>query len=105
MPLAAIFAVLGLQAAQTCQTYLLADPAPALFSNVKSSFIELAPISTDLPWTEAIPSWNVSHPEKAELTIEARVLYPDHATKFYSFGTWSGSNLIGARASVKGQKD
>ena len=62
-------------------------------------------MASDVPWTEAIPSWNVDRPEAAELTVEARVVYPDHTTKYYSFGEWSGSQLIGARHSVNGQKD
>jgi len=47
-------------------------------------------------WTEVVPSWNVDHAESAELTVEARVIYPDHTTKYYSFGHWSGSDLMGS---------
>src|SRR5207245_1015941 len=88
-----------------CKTYLLRDPAAGLFEKNRSVTVELAPIAPELPWTEAIPSWNVDHPERAQMTVEARVVYAGHETKYYSFGTWSGSNLIGSRYSVSGQKD
>lgn len=93
------------QGGPTCKTYLVANPAPGLFQKDKISTIELGPIAPEVAWTEAIPSWNVDHPERAQLTVEARVIYPDHQTKYFSFGTWSGSNLMGSRYSVNGQKD
>jgi len=95
--------ILQLQAG--CKTYLIPDPAPAIFQKNKAITVELAPIDAGPDWTEAIPAWNVDHPELAELTVEARVVYADRTSKYYSFGTWSGSNLIGSRFSVKGQKD
>jgi len=105
MPIAAVFALLALQVAPTCQTYLLPNPASNLFAKDKVVQIELPPIPTDVAWTEALPSWNVDHADAADLVVEARVVYPDHATKYYSFGHWSGSDLIGLRSSVSGQKD
>lgn len=83
----------------------LRDPAPSLFSLRESRQVELTPIATEVEWTEAVPSWNVDNPENAALTVEARVVYPDQTTKYYSFGTWTLSPAMGLRASVKGQKD
>src|SRR5260221_1539167 len=96
---AAVLMLTTLQGLSTCKTYLLLNPAPALFEKDRSSTVELAPIAPDVAWTEAIPSWNMDHSEQAQLTVEARVLYPDHATKYYSFGAWSGSRLIGSKFS------
>jgi len=93
------------QATKGCLTCRVDFPAPGLFQKDKDSVVELAPFAPSIPWTEAIPSWNVSHPERAELTVEARVVYPDHVSKYFSFGTWTGSSLIGARHSVGGQRD
>lgn len=91
--------------APIARTYLLTNPAPALFEPGQSVTVELKPIETDVNWTEAVPSWNLEKPENAAITVEARVIYPDRATKYYSFGTWAGSVKMGQSASVKGQKD
>lgn len=51
---------------------------------------------------EAIVSWNAAVPPGAALRVELRAIYPDHATKFYDLGFWTGD---GKSASAKGQKD
>ena len=60
-------------------------------------------IETPNPWDELVVSWNV--PEGVYLKIEARGIYPDHATKFYALGLWSDDPSRHARESVKGQED
>jgi hypothetical protein len=37
--------------------------------------------------------------------VEARVVYKDHTTKYFSFGHWSGAKLTGMRWSVGNQRD
>lgn len=104
MPLALLTATLALRAATT-RTFLILNPAPGLFQPGKTNTVELKPIDTGVNWTEAVPSWNIEKPENAILTVEARLVYPDHATKYYSFGTWTYRLSLGQRASVTGQKD
>lgn len=102
--LAALTAALAFQGVP-CRTFLQLNPAPGLFQAGKTNTVELKPIETGVNWTEAIPSWNVDKPENAALTVEARVVYGDHATKYYFFGTWTYRAGMGQRASVVGQKD
>jgi hypothetical protein len=54
-------------------------------------------------WNELVVSWNAS--PGSYLKIEARALYPGHATKFYTLGLWSDHPALHPRASVDGQKD
>jgi hypothetical protein len=103
--MSAVLMLALVQGSIPCINYQVQSPAPSLFKSDKFVIVELAPIAPALDWTEMIPSWNVDHSDRAEMTIEARVIYPDHQTKYFSFGTWSGSNLIGSRFSVNGQKD
>jgi len=44
-------------------------------------------------------------PASACLKIEARAIYPDHATKWYIMGLWSGDPAQHPRESVRRQKD
>jgi hypothetical protein len=100
-----VLMLLLVQGGASCKTYLVANPAPGLFLRGKEAVVELAPIAPEVAWTEAVPSWNLDRPERAQMSIEAKVVYPDRETKYYSFGTWSGSHLIGSRFSIEGQKD
>src|SRR5215203_5055827 len=50
-------------------------------------------------WDELVLSWNLRG--EGEATIEARLIYPDHTTKFYNLGIWSKAK----RQSVKDQND
>lgn len=105
MPLWGLASVLCLQAAFTTQTVLLRDPAPDLFAAGRTVVRELPALSPSIDWDEAVPAWNLDNPENAELTVEARVIYPDRATKYFSFGTWTGSVIKGLRFSIEGQRD
>jgi hypothetical protein len=60
-------------------------------------------IASPNPWNQLIVSWNV--PTGIALKIEARAIYPDHATKFYTLGLWSDDPSRHPRESVKGQAD
>ena len=58
-----------------------------------------------IKWDELVVSWNSDLRENAVLKIEARALYPERPTKFYTMGIWSGAADGCHRASVKNQKD
>ena len=62
-------------------------------------------IQARISWNELIVSWNVELPTNAYLKIEARAIYPDHATKFYTMGLWSADPSLHPRESVNSQKD
>jgi hypothetical protein len=74
------------------------------------------PIESGISWNELIASWNAQTPTGTGLKLEARGIYPDHTTKFYTVGIWSSDPGITAfekdakpsgypRESVNGQKD
>jgi hypothetical protein len=64
--------------------------------------VQLSPvIPAPIAWNELVVSWNTARVE-GTMKIEARAIYPDHKTGFYTLGIWSSS---GQRHSVRGQKD
>ena len=54
-------------------------------------------------WDELVVSWNV--PVGVSLVMEARGIYPGHATKFYTLGKWSDDPAQHPRESVARQED
>jgi len=62
-------------------------------------------IRARIRWDELIASWNAEMPASAYLKIEARAIYPDHATKWYIMGLWSGDPVVHPRESVRRQRD
>jgi hypothetical protein len=62
-------------------------------------------ILSRIKWTELIASWNANLPKNAVLRIEARGIYPERSTKFYTLGIWSGAADDQRRMSVKSQQD
>jgi len=60
-------------------------------------------INTAIAWDELIASWNV--PSGVWLKIEARAIYPDHTTKYYTLGLWSDDPVRHPRHSVREQQD
>jgi hypothetical protein len=62
-------------------------------------------VSTEFAWDELVASWNAETPPGAGLKVAARALHPDHATKFYTLGLWSGDPTKHPRESVPRQKD
>ena len=60
-------------------------------------------ISLPLSWDELVLSWNANAPAGTHFKFEARAIYPDHRTAFYTLGLWSENGQ--PRESVNGQKD
>ena len=70
---------------------------------------EVVLMSPEIPppneWRSLVASWNVELPPDGHLKIEARGIYPDHTTKFYTLGLWSEDATRHPRESVVKQKD
>jgi hypothetical protein len=62
-------------------------------------------IAARIPWDELVASWNVDATEGEYLKVEARALYPERATKYYTLGLWSRDPAQHPRESVNGQRD
>jgi hypothetical protein len=60
-------------------------------------------IAAPIDWNELVVSWNV--PSGAHLKVEARALYPDHVTRYYTMGLWSDDPTQFPRESVRRQRD
>lgn len=83
----------------------LARFQPAPESAAARTMLLSRPITARIPWDEMIVSWNAEAPPGAFLEVEARAIYPDRVTKFYSLGRWSADPKRHPRESVPGQKD
>lgn len=62
-------------------------------------------IKAPIAWDELVVSWNADAPSGTYLKIEARGIYPDRETKFYTLGLWSEDTSKFPRESVRQQKD
>ncbi len=60
-------------------------------------------ITAPIAWDELVLSWNV--PPGVYLKAEARALYPERATRYYTLGQWSDDPARFPRRSVPGQRD
>lgn len=60
-------------------------------------------IAAPNPWDELVVSWDV--PAGVYLKVEARAIYPDHATKYYTLGLWCDDPARHPRESMKGHAD
>jgi len=58
-----------------------------------------------LDWNQLIVSWDADAPPKTWMKVEARAIYPDHETKFYTMGIWSKDSEQHPRGSVSRQRD
>lgn len=56
-------------------------------------------IESKVNWDELVPSWNLHGP--GQITIELRIIHPDHTSKYYNLGNWS----VSTRQSVTNQND
>jgi len=56
-----------------------------------------------IEWNELVVSWNV--PPGVHLKVEARAIYPDRATQYYTMGLWSDDPARFPRQSVRRQRD
>jgi hypothetical protein len=77
---------------------------PQVFTAGQPTSQTLPAVDPGFSWNELIVSWNVEPAVGTGLTIEARVTFPDHQTKWYTMGQWSLEPDM-ARQSVSGQKD
>src|SRR6266567_6169849 len=62
-------------------------------------------IAAQIKWTELIISWNTKMSESSNLKVEARGIYPDRATKYYTMALWSSVPGGQLRESATHQKD
>ena len=62
-------------------------------------------IVSKIKWNELVVSWNADLPPGVVLKVEARAIYPEHSTRFYTMGIWSAAAEDHRRMSVKDQKD
>ncbi|HWD20876.1 MAG TPA: peptidase C39 family protein [Verrucomicrobiae bacterium] len=62
-------------------------------------------LKAPIDWNELVVSWNATAPAGAWLKVEARALYPDHQTKYYTLADWSLNAPGHVRQSVRHQKD
>jgi len=62
-------------------------------------------LSTGVSANEIIVSWNADAPEGTGIKVEAKALYADHASKWYTLGLWSKDAKAFPRESVLHQKD
>src|SRR5258708_959022 len=60
-------------------------------------------IDSGIAWNELVVSWNAE--PSTSLRVEAKAAFPDHETKWYVMGLWSGDPTRAPRESLKGQKD
>lgn len=60
-------------------------------------------ISAPINWDELVASWNVA--TNIFVKVEARAIYPDHATKYYVLDLWSTDIVRHPRESVRRQRD
>ena len=58
-------------------------------------------IAARIHWDELVASWNAEMPDGAYLKVEARALYPQRATKYYTMGLYSGNPSRHPRQSVR----
>lgn len=62
-------------------------------------------LSAGIHFDQLIASWNADLPQDAYLKVEARAIYSEHATKYYTMGLWSRDPTKHPRESVAHQKD
>ena len=62
-------------------------------------------ITARLNWDQLVVSWNVEMPEGGYLKVEARAIYPGHASGYYVLGLWSMNTNRYPRESVPNQQD
>jgi hypothetical protein len=74
-------------------------------SNAAESVILSPIIKSPMNWNELVVSWNAIAPPQGWLKIEARGIYPDNQTKFYTMAIWSKDAKDHPRATVRRQKD
>ncbi len=61
------------------------------------------PFDPGFLWSEAVISWNTSHPEA--ILVRARPLWKDAAGPWYTMARWSQDTNASPRTSISGQRD
>ena len=74
-------------------------------ANASETVLTSSGIAVPVSWDEVVLSWNAIAPDGACLKFEARGIYPERCTKYYTLGIWSEDNSISRRESVNGQAD
>jgi hypothetical protein len=74
-------------------------------SNSAELFFTSPPIRARINFNELVISWNAVTPPGSSLVIEARALYPQTTTKYYTLGVWSVDPARHPRHSVSNQSD
>lgn len=77
----------------------------AASSNATETVLVSPITKAPMAWNELIVSWNADAPAGTWLKVEARGIYPDHQTKFYTMGIWARDDAEHERTSVGGQRD
>ena len=62
-------------------------------------------VEAPMEWEELVVSWNVVLPPGAGLKVEARAVYVDEVSAFYTMGWWAEQAGPQRRESVTGQRD
>src|SRR5438128_797570 len=62
-------------------------------------------IKAPIAWNELVVSWNLAAGSNGWCKIEARGIFYDHKTKFFTLGLWSENPASHRRESVADQKD
>src|SRR6266436_3478833 len=71
-----------------------------------NEFVFLSPeITAGIHWNELIVSWNTKMFDSSYLKLEARAIYPERSTKYYTMAFWSGDPNLNPRESTPHQKD
>jgi hypothetical protein len=94
----------GASPASQCRFLGIHDLGQFTRTTSSNDVVLLSPIiKAPIAWNELVASWNVAAATNASLQVEARGIFPDHQTKFYTLGVWSSNRQ--ARHSVQGQRD
>jgi Peptidase_C39 like family len=67
--------------------------------------LESPEIMARLNWDQLVASWDAEMPADAYLKVEARALYPNHESKYFTMALWSVDPAKHPRESVRNQKD
>lgn len=104
------FSATGLERATDRRSYFVALTnfsafEPAKGTSVGAVVLTSPVMATPLLWDELVLSWNAVTPLGTGLKLEARAIYPDRTTKFFTLGLWSEDPSRLPCESVTGQKD
>lgn len=82
-----------------------ADFTSTVSTNANEAVLLSPVIKAPIAWDQLVVSWDSEAAPDAWLKIEARGIYPDHETKYYTMGIWSKDSADHPRTSVRDQKD